>query len=107
MQSAQVQNVRRQFTREVSAERSIAASHAGRHALRLWYDEGRVNVSITNPIPDASSKEGGRSATEGNRMALNNIRSRLEVLYGSSAVLSTLEENNRFVTSLSYPYALS
>ncbi len=79
----------------------------GKITLRLWYDGARVNVAISNPVPDPNLREGARSRTEGNRMALNNIRSRLEVLYGPSAMLSTLEENNRFVTSLSYPYVLS
>lgn len=76
----------------------------GKITLRLWYEEERVNVAISNPVPDQSLRDGARSATEGNRMALNNIRSRLEVLYGSTAKLATLEEDNRFVTTLSYPY---
>ncbi len=78
----------------------------GKITVRLWYDGGRVNVAISNPIPDASLLEDGRSSTEGNRMALNNIRSRLEALYGSSARLDTQEEAGLFVTRLSYPYAL-
>lgn len=77
----------------------------GKITLRLWYEDARVNVSISNPVPDTGLRENARSVTEGNRMALNNIRSRLEVLYGPTAVLATLEEANRFVTTLSYPYA--
>jgi len=78
----------------------------GKITVRLWYEDERVFVDISNPIPNQSNVEGARSPTEGNRMALANIRSRLEVLYGPTATLSTLEEDDRFVTSLSYPYAL-
>lgn len=78
----------------------------GKITVRLWYDGARVNASITNPVPDASLRNEVRATTEGNRMALNNIRSRLEVLYGSSARLDTDEQNNQFVTTLSYPYVL-
>jgi len=78
----------------------------GKITLRLWYEDNRVFVDISNPVPDGNRADGTPAGTEGNRMALNNIRSRLEVLYGPTATLSTLEENNRFVTSLSYPYAL-
>ena len=79
----------------------------GKITLRLWYEDERVFVDISNPIPQKNTGDGSRSGTEGNRMALSNIRSRLEVLYGPTASLSTLEENNRFVTSLSYPYPLN
>jgi len=65
-----------------------------------------VNVAISNPIPDITLRDAGQASTEGNRMALNNIRSRLEVLYGSTARLDTQEEAGLFVTTLSYPYAL-
>jgi len=36
-------------------------------------------------------------------MALNNIRSRLNVLYGARADLSTMERDGNHVTALSYP----
>ena len=78
----------------------------GKITLRLWYEGGRVNVSITNPVPDLTLRGGPRSATTGNHMALNNIRSRLEVLYGPTARLDTEEQDNRFITTLSYPYVL-
>ncbi len=78
----------------------------GKITLRLWYENGRVFVEISNPIPQKSGVDGVQTATEGNRMALTNIRSRLEVLYGPTASLTAVEENDRFVTSLSYPYAL-
>ncbi len=67
--------------------------------VRLWFDGAYVNVEITNPLPGANS----RYQSQGNRMALNNIRSRLNVLYGARAELDTREAADTFVTSLRYP----
>lgn len=71
----------------------------GTISVRLWFDEDRVNVEIGNPLPADSQ----RSHNQGNRMALNNIRSRLAVLYGARAELTTTEADGRYVTALRYP----
>jgi hypothetical protein len=39
-------------------------------------------------------------------MALNNIRSRLAVLYGGRAELQTREADGRYVTALRYPLSM-
>ena len=67
--------------------------------VRLWIEKDYVNVEISNPLPKQSS----RHPSQGNRMALNNIRSRLTVLYGARAELKTEEAADRFVTTLRYP----
>lgn len=74
----------------------------GRITLQVTYKDGEVRVRIENPRPEDA--EEGRS--EGNRMALHNIRSRLHALYGSRALLIAEPEGKLFVTSLSYPYSL-
>jgi two-component system sensor histidine kinase AlgZ len=61
-----------------------------------------VNVEIDNPLP----LESQRSQSQGNKMALNNIRSRLSVLYGGRAELSTREADGRYVTALRYPLSM-
>ena len=71
----------------------------GTICVRVWFERDRVNVEIENPLPEESQ----RSQSQGNRMALNNIRSRLSVLYGARAELSTFERGGRHVTALSYP----
>lgn len=72
----------------------------GTIALSLSYlDDGQVAVRIENPVPD----EAAERESEGNKMALNNIRSRLAVLYGHQASLSTQHLGDRFVTELSFP----
>ncbi len=71
----------------------------GTISVRLWHDAEQVHVEIDNPLP----KDAQRSQSQGNKMALNNIRSRLAVLYGTKADLTTSEANGRYVTALRYP----
>ena len=71
----------------------------GTVGVRLWFSEGDVHVEITNPLPDGDSRD--RNA--GNKMAINNIRSRLTVLYGARANLSTTTRDEQYVTTLKYP----
>lgn len=71
----------------------------GTISVRLWFDADRVNVEIDNPLPPDTQ----RSQSQGNKMALNNIRSRLAVLYGGRADLTTREADGRYVTALRYP----
>ena len=66
--------------------------------VAVWSGEGRVHMRITNPLPEAGAKQ-----SEGNRMALANIRSRLDVLYGSAARLSAEATSGSYETYLSYP----
>lgn len=74
----------------------------GKITLRVSHEQDEVRVRIENPLPDGAND--GRS--EGNQMALHNIRSRLHALYGSRAVLTAQPEDNLFVTRLSYPYQM-
>jgi two-component system sensor histidine kinase AlgZ len=71
----------------------------GTIVVELKYVEDVVHIRIENPIPtDISAKE-----SAGNQMALQNIRSRLAVLYGNKAELSSEVESGRFITSLHFP----
>jgi len=70
--------------------------------VRLWFEDDAVHVEIDNPLPSESL----RSHSQGNKMALNNIRSRLSVLYGGRAVLTTSQTDGRYVTALRYPLSL-
>jgi LytS/YehU family sensor histidine kinase len=56
-------------------------------------------VRITNPLPAPEY----RTHTQGNKMALNNIRSRLNVLYDQAAELTADAEGDLYVTMLRYP----
>jgi two-component system sensor histidine kinase AlgZ len=70
--------------------------------VRLWFSEDDVHVEITNPLPDSDV----RDRNQGNKMALNNIRSRLTVLYGARAELTTVAVEQQYVTSLRYPISM-
>ncbi len=67
--------------------------------LKVAYEDDLVNVSIVNPLPQAHETR----ESEGNRMALNNIKSRLQVLYGTRASLDAKPVDDQFVTHLSFP----
>ena len=71
----------------------------GTITLRLWLEKDSVNVEITNPLPPANA----RYQSQGNRMALNNIRSRLNVLYGARAQLNTDAGEETYATTLRFP----
>ncbi len=71
--------------------------------VHLKIDDAQVQVRIDNPLPPESAAGSGES--QGNRMALTNIRSRLQVLYGAQAELTNSVEEGRFVTRLRYPLA--
>lgn len=69
--------------------------------VRLAIDDEQVEVRITNPMP--APEQIRNRHTQGNRMALANIRSRLAVLYGADAQLEAGVQGERFVTRLRYP----
>ncbi len=75
----------------------------GKITVKVQYEEQDVVIQVINPMPGADAQR----ASEGNRMALQNIRSRLNVLYGSRGQLHTSEEDRGqsqlFVTTLRFP----
>jgi len=72
----------------------------GTIALTLRYDRNVVSVRITNPVPPPEY----RTPTQGNKMAVNNIRTRLNVLYNDAAELTAEIEGDLYVTHLRYPH---
>ena len=71
----------------------------GTIALQLRYDGDDVIIRIVNPVPPPNRA----SESQGNRMALQNIRSRLAVLYGNKAALDTEVAGETFITELRFP----
>ncbi len=63
-------------------------------------EKERVKFDITNPIP----KDSAPDHHEGNQQALENIRQRLMNLYDDASRLTTIEENNQYIVTLSFPY---
>lgn len=67
--------------------------------LQLRYEGEFVVIRIVNPVPPPNQI----ADTQGNRMALQNIRSRLAVLYGTKASLETQADGSTFTTQLRFP----
>ncbi len=61
-------------------------------------DDGNIIITITNPLP-----VGDFSHEQGNRMALDNIRSRLDAIYGEESSLTNESGETEFKTIISYP----
>lgn len=60
--------------------------------------DGRVRLSVRNPRPEAASTH------RGNRMALENIRHRLQALYGEEASVEAGPEGDQYQVLISYPF---
>ena len=60
-------------------------------------EQGRVVLRVGNP------KQGGASEHQGNRMALDNIRHRLEALHGPSVSVSARSQQQHYEIEISYP----
>ncbi len=65
-------------------------------------EDGMVDICVRNPLPKSTRTE----ISGGNRMALDNIRKRLEAHFGSRSKLTAGAEDGSYVTRLSYPFAL-
>ena len=74
----------------------------GTIALAVRYTDEDVHIRIENPLPDPVQIR----ESQGNKMALQNIRSRLNVLYGNRASLQTHNDGQQFVTELRFPKSL-
>lgn len=60
--------------------------------------DNKLVASISNPLSDAIE-----APLQGNRMALDNIRRRLEAIYGASASIVSRKDEAIFNTTISYP----
>ena len=61
-------------------------------------DHGILTIEVSNPLPKKKVDSSG-----GNGIALENIASRLQMVFGEQAVLSTYTKNNMFFARMSYP----
>jgi two-component system sensor histidine kinase AlgZ len=66
--------------------------------VRILAENDRLVIHISNPLP-----QNQYSHDQGNRMAIENIRHRLQAVYGDSASQVTAVENATFHTTVSYP----
>jgi two-component system sensor histidine kinase AlgZ len=73
----------------------------GRVEVRAALEGDLVRLSVRNPVPEQSGQSGG------NRMALDNIRHRLEALYGPRASVSAREREGCYEAVIEYPMDVS
>lgn len=71
----------------------------GRIVVQVSRAEQQLHIRIDNPLPERPPTSANRS----NRMALNNIRHRLNAHYGSAARLSENVNDGRFSLIITYP----
>lgn len=80
--------------------------------FNLEYLGDDMQITITNPVPpydsvygseDHMARNESKPAGKSNNLAIANIRTRLEVLYGANAQLETTLQGNVFLTKLRCP----
>lgn len=69
--------------------------------IRVAATEGQLSVRIDNPLPARGAGE--RSGREHNRMALDNVRHRLQAHFGRAARLSEQRTEARFTLTITCP----
>lgn len=69
--------------------------------VKIDYDGKRVTIMITNPVAPPAAH------ARGNKMALHNIRQRLQAHYGESAQMIAETTAKSYSTYLSYPFSVS
>ena len=60
---------------------------------------GTLHIEIANPVSQDSVRK-----TDGNQMALSNIRQRFELAYGADASVDVEEDHERYAVRLRFPY---
>jgi two-component system sensor histidine kinase AlgZ len=72
-------------------------------------ENNRVFLQVSNPISDTPIKARTNSPHKesGNQMALENIRHRLQALYGESVLMTTQLNSDQFIITIEYPNTAS
>ena len=74
----------------------------GTVAISVRARDGALVFEVENPRPRGGAPS-GEGVADGNRMALANIRQRLELVYGTKAALAVHEEADRFAVMVRIP----
>lgn len=67
--------------------------------IELWGEGDMLNALISNPLPEIRKHARGK----GNKIAMDNIRQRLETHFGGEAAMQTFEEGNQYHVKLKMP----
>lgn len=84
-------------------------AEGGTVTVQVTYGNGVVRIRVTNPVGATVPADRGESAAahRGNRMALENIRHRLQALYGPGARITAGRDGDSYGTELQYPFNIS
>jgi len=66
--------------------------------VNISEQKGALSIKVTNPVANNSNQH-----SSGNRMAIENIRSRLKAIYGEDARVEVAVQGERFETFISFP----
>lgn len=67
--------------------------------VELWSEGDTLNVLISNPLPDVPQS----SQSQGNKIAQDNIRQRLDTQFGDSATMQAFEQGGQYYVKLAMP----
>jgi len=79
----------------------------GQIRVRIARRGERLEIGIDNPLAEKTNPARTPSSRPHNRMALDNVRHRLEAHFGASAELSETSHQGRFQLTISYPLEVS
>jgi two-component system, LytTR family, sensor histidine kinase AlgZ len=65
-------------------------------------NKGMITIVVRNPVPPANL-----TVREGNRLALANIRERLDLMYGERATVKSGRFDDEYIVTLRFPYVPS
>ncbi len=71
----------------------------GKITIDMWSEGNVLNFMISNPLPENP----GKSHSKGNKIALDNIKQRLETQFGSAASLQSFQEGGNYHVKLRMP----
>lgn len=66
--------------------------------VKIFEQDSLLQILLRNPLPKSAY-----SHEAGNRMAMENIRHRLQAIYGDGATLTAQQDATTFTTTVSYP----
>jgi two-component system sensor histidine kinase AlgZ len=72
----------------------------GTVTVRGWCEDDSIVFEVANPLP----ANGAASSRKGNRMALDNVRERLELAFPGRSSLEVWDGDGRFCVRLRFPY---
>jgi len=61
-------------------------------------EDGQLEIELTNPVADGRARE-----SDGNRMALANIKERFELAFAGKGTVDLVERDGLFTATLRFP----